>query len=52
MDDKKRKEIVDAFNIIKQVCASAQGNLDFHNAVQGAVKTVGESLNEYMEEEK
>ena len=52
MDDKKRKEIVDAFNIIKQVCASAQGNLDFHNAVQNSVKIVGESLNEYMEEEK
>ena len=52
MEDEKRKEVVGAFNIIKQVCEGAQGDFRFHNTVQGALALVAETLYEFMGKEE
>ena len=39
-----RMPLQQAMGIISDVCRRAQGDLDFHNAVQTALSTIGETL--------
>ena len=52
MDKKELEELVKSFNVVKQVCNDAQGNLQFHNTVQYALNVISEKLNEQLGQEE
>ena len=43
------EKIIQAFEVIKQVCEQSQGNFHYHQQVQSALKTVADELNRAMD---